>query len=396
MYDLLGQIIIVKVFSHQLNPDFTMKSHGNTPSPNLFIVSAKQIADIAATMAHNIHANCDTQDLNQYYYPPFSPRWCFSSEGKLTNKGATKLLHNKIYEELVLRQQHCSKQGTYLCLAPYNSLITNQIGDESLLRNLIKMTAPCWTWCLSRYPLLVNQTWKYWRFLMLDKNDDESIPYSAPKNWKKDALIRDNIIKACPFCSRPDANENNIRNLEHLHIYCPSKFLVKTRDHCNQKLEIALQKLYNFAYLREFNMQLSDNTQSTMLQENMIMAAKDAELQERPDIRFSKVVYEKRTTNQAIKSCFDVQLAVLLNKLPATKLDEFIRFPLSSQLGFMHAIPEQDFNTATATVTDVGFIGLFPKCFFKQCANMVEKLKDLMTQEVQIFMISLLPLYIVQ
>jgi len=38
-------------------------------------------------------------------------------------------------------------------------------------------------------------------------------------------------------------------------------------------------------------------------------------------------VYERRTTNQAIKALFDIQLAVLLNKLPADKLDEFIRFP---------------------------------------------------------------------
>jgi hypothetical protein len=76
-------------------------------------------------------------------------------------------------------------------------------------------------------------------------------------------------------------------------------------------------------------------------------------------------VYERRTTNQAIKSLFDIQLAVLLNKLPAGKLDEFIRFPLSSQLGFIHAIPEQALNTATATITDIGFIGLFPKIIFQ-------------------------------
>jgi hypothetical protein len=105
-------------------------------------------------------------------------------------------------------------------------------------------------------------------------------------------------------------------------------------------LEIALQNLYNFASLKEFNV-------------------------ERPVFWFSKVVYERRITNQAIKSLFDIQLAVLLNKLPADKLDEFIRFPWSSQLGFIRAIPEQDLNTATATITDVGFIGSFPKIIFQ-------------------------------
>ncbi len=100
MYDLLGWVIIVKVFSHQLNPDFKIKNHGNTPSPNLVIVSANQIADNADTMAHNIHANYGTQDLDQYYYPPFSTRWCFSFEGKLTNKGATNHYTIKLTKNL--------------------------------------------------------------------------------------------------------------------------------------------------------------------------------------------------------------------------------------------------------------------------------------------------------
>jgi hypothetical protein len=44
-YDLLGRIIIVKVFSHQVNQDFTNKSYGQNPAPNLFVVPANQIAD---------------------------------------------------------------------------------------------------------------------------------------------------------------------------------------------------------------------------------------------------------------------------------------------------------------------------------------------------------------
>jgi hypothetical protein len=112
-------------------------------------------------------------------------------------------------------------------------------------------------------------------------------------------------------------------------------------------------------------MQYLDCIRTTTLQENMIMAAKEAELQERPVIRFSKVLYESRASNLAIKTSHEVKLDVLLNRLPTIKIDEFIRFPLSAQLGFIHAIPEQNYDIATATITDVGFMGLFPKTIFQ-------------------------------
>jgi hypothetical protein len=82
----------------------------------------------------------------------------------------------------------------YLRLAPHNSLTANQIGDETILRNIVKMTAPCWTRCLYRYPPLVNQTWHYQRFLMLDDIDDELIPDSLPKKNGEKMLGLETIL----------------------------------------------------------------------------------------------------------------------------------------------------------------------------------------------------------
>jgi hypothetical protein len=48
MYDCLERVIILKVFSHQLNSDFTVKTLGEKSKPNIFAVSANQIADNAA------------------------------------------------------------------------------------------------------------------------------------------------------------------------------------------------------------------------------------------------------------------------------------------------------------------------------------------------------------
>ncbi len=58
-------------------------------------------------------------------------------------------------------------------------------------------------------------------------------------------------------------------------------------------------------------------------------------------------------------------MAILLQKSPPSKSDEYDKFPLSSQLGFIHAIPEDEFSTALATIIDIGFLGLFPKKIFQ-------------------------------
>jgi DNA-directed RNA polymerase specialized sigma54-like protein len=58
-------------------------------------------------------------------------------------------------------------------------------------------------------------------------------------------------------------------------------------------------------------------------------------------------------------------LAVLLHRLPPEKLEEYTTYPLMAQLGFIHAIPEEEFDISTATITDISFIGLFPKMVFQ-------------------------------
>jgi len=62
----------------------------------------------------------------------------------------------------------------------------------------------------------------------------------------------------------------------------------------------------------------------------------------------------------------EVELLVHLHKLPQSKLQEYDQFPLASQLGFIQAIPEADYNIASATITDVGFLGLFPIKIFQE------------------------------
>ncbi len=106
MYDCLGRIIVIKVTSHQLHPDFTISSATKGPIPNLFISSANQIADNATTQAQVLYENQHENLIDTCFYPPFSPRWNFSFEGYLINKGATNIFYDKIDEELSLRMQH--------------------------------------------------------------------------------------------------------------------------------------------------------------------------------------------------------------------------------------------------------------------------------------------------
>jgi hypothetical protein len=185
MLDCLERILIVKVFSHQLNNNYSIKVQGKQPSPNIFSATANQIADNAATQAKKLFQSYDMTEVDHCAYPPFSQRWSFSFEGNLTNKGATKVLHEKLDDEMVLRQQLRDKQGLFLRMSPFNSLRAPQIGEESILRNLMKMTATCWTRSIYRYPPLANYVWSFWRHSTHNAHIIHMLPNTIPKNWKK-------------------------------------------------------------------------------------------------------------------------------------------------------------------------------------------------------------------
>mmetsp|Transcript_18768 Transcript_18768/g.26603 ORF Transcript_18768/g.26603 Transcript_18768/m.26603 type:complete len:667 (+) Transcript_18768:896-2896(+) len=167
-----------------------------------------------------------------------------------------------------------------------------------------------------------------------------------------------------------------IGNLEHLHLYCPSRHLLRVRHFSNSKIEDALQKIYDFASYRERNCSRTGNVRMTTLQENLITAAKEAELQERPTVQQSRLVYESRSTNIAIRSEHDVKLLVCLKQLPLTKTKDYEQFPLCCQFGFIPAIPEGVFDTALATVTDVGFLGFFPKRVYQELRRYAREIES--------------------
>jgi hypothetical protein len=129
---------------------------------------------------------------------------------------------------LDLRLQHRSKQGLFFRLKNFIGLTAEQIGDETLQRNMAKMTAMCWTRSIYHNPSLADLVWEQWLY-SLSEVDRVSQPTTIPKNWQKDLNIAEGIIKICPFCDRTNEDENykNIGNLEHLHMYCRSFNMLK-------------------------------------------------------------------------------------------------------------------------------------------------------------------------
>jgi len=185
-----------------------------------------------------------------------------------------------------------------------------------------------------------------------------------PKNWKNLPMICNNIIRACPFCQNRNMITNRVGNIEHLHLYCSNTCIQRTRLYCNYKIEEALHNLYSFAAQQEYGCSFEESSRHTLLQEQLISAARETESQERPVVQNSNLFYEKRDRNQAIKSSSEVQRSVLLHRLPIEKLEEFNNFPLIAQIGLIHAIPEDAFDVAAATITEMSFLGLFPKNVF--------------------------------
>ncbi len=56
-----------------------------------------------------------------------------------------------------------------------------------------------------------------------------------------------------------------------------------------------------------------------------------------------------------------MQVNILLNILPAKKLQEYDKYPLAHWSGLIYSIPENLLSMDTATIIDVNFLGLFPK-----------------------------------
>jgi len=354
MVDILDRVMNLKVYSHQPNQDFTIKYPGNRPSPNLFIVSANQFADNTVTQAHLMINNLPST-FDHINYPPFSPRWCFTFDGKVTNKGATSVLYSKMDDELCLRLQHREKQGILCRLFEFNGIKADYIGNESLARNVIKGTAPCLTRSIYRHPSVANLTWKQW-YNTLSTSAQATTSCILPRGWQKIPSIANNIIKRCPFCkdTRPG-------DLEHLHLYCQSPILVNARLHCYEKIEDALYDLYNFASMYEYNQPIDDAARDTKLKEQMERAALDIERQKRTTVQQSTLIREARATNIAILRKQALTEATMLRWLPVTRIEEYNHFLYACRLGMIHFIPEDQFNIATATITDVGYLGLFPK-----------------------------------
>jgi hypothetical protein len=148
-------------------------------------------------------------------------------------------------------------------------------------------------------------------------------------------------------------------------MYCTSPILIKAREYCHGKIEGALYDLYNYASIHEYELTLGAAPCKTTLQEKLENAATSVEKQERMVVRNSHTKMETREKNVAILWKQALMEAVMLNRLPATKLMDYQNFPLASRLGILHCIPEESFDMATVTIIDVGFMGFSPKALCK-------------------------------
>jgi hypothetical protein len=152
--------------------------------------------------------------------------------------------------------------------------------------------------------------------------------------------------------------------------------LDKARAHCNQKIEDALFDIYNYASKREYNQPFKECDRLTSLQEELEKNAVILEKTERTTVCKSKLSIEARARNKALLSRKELNLAVLLNRIPAKKLREYNKYPSAFRIGFIHSILEKEFDIASATITDIGFLGLFLKSLLQilyRYANKIEK-----------------------
>jgi hypothetical protein len=221
--------------------------------------------------------------------------------------------------------------------------------------NIIKGTAPCPTRAIYLHPSVANLIWRQW-CNTLSTSAQATVSINLPHGWQKLPSIADNIIKRCPFC-----NDTRPGDLEHLHLYCKSPILINAQAHCHEKIE--------------YNMSSSATNRRTKLQQKLEQRAMEIEKQERCIVQHAHLRWEARASNIAIIGKQALTKAVLMQQVPAKKIQDYERFPLAYGIGMIHSIPEDHFQLATATIIDVGYLGLLPKGLIQVLQGYTQELK---------------------
>mmetsp|Transcript_28434 Transcript_28434/g.40758 ORF Transcript_28434/g.40758 Transcript_28434/m.40758 type:complete len:126 (+) Transcript_28434:2159-2536(+) len=108
-------------------------------------------------------------------------------------------------------------------MLPFIGLSAQQIGDESLLRNIDKMTAPAWTRSLYRYPPLAAQAWDSW-FHGLTAEEQANAP---PCYQKIGGGMHGPRIRSCGCAQLADFIEKSERRI----VWEPSSIYICTAKH---------------------------------------------------------------------------------------------------------------------------------------------------------------------
>lgn len=128
--------------------------------------------------------------------------------------------------------------------------------------------------------------------------------------------------------------------------------------------------------MREQNLPFVENERTSTLQEQLERTASNIEKQEHTIFKNDQIIVEARSDNIAILSRSALQYAIATHRLPAEKLHEFDQFPLSHRLGFIHSLPEEDFDIGSARITDVGYAGFFPKAILHDLHRYARKIRN--------------------
>lgn len=166
---------------------------------------------------------------------------------------------------------------------------------------------------------------------------------------------------------------------------------MNARAHCYEKIESALENIYNFASYVEYDKSIKETSRKTKLQESFECTARLTELEERQICRDSKVILERRTSNIAILCRHQLQTNIMVNNIPAKKLMEYDRFPLAHRAGLIHSIPEEILSIDSATITDVNFLGLFPKSSLSVLRSYKNQLKKDLPSDFNKLIAGLIP-----
>ena len=334
---------IVKIDSHQINPDGTSRNRYPAITPCLWLVTANQLADDAASFG--VRTLPCPASLAPTVPAPVKfmagLRFCIVWQGRRLDRDTSADIRTLASREMHRRTCNCPSQGLICRAQPYCRKSCAVVALRGLLRRLVRHWAHAHT--RSMYQ---NSDYRAWNTTDIEATVTarDVAPYEAPVVPTQKIPSR---YLQCPLClhAQPALTQAPHGNITHHHRFCRDPVITTARCRLTDQLEAACRDFCRTitTHLAPYRLQHHFTLLRTQLQQTELNTALTMRAQCR-----SRTLPPARTTNISIPIAD-----------PATTPTP-TRWPLCTSLGLNLHDAEGAIPDGCASAIDLAHLGILP------------------------------------